>query len=108
MIIKLHPHLAKFLRGKYMKVTIQGKPYKVGFAYEPEKKLTYAFIEDLEHSILFQNVAILGKKDQFNKKIGRKVALAKVLKSHFGGYENKSFRTELWNSLKNKGMKIVV
>ena len=91
-----------------MKIQVFGKNYRVGFNYILDKRLTVAYIEDLDDNVLFQSVAILSKKDQFNKKIGRKVALAKVLKSYFSGYDKKLFRTELWAKLQERGMRIVV
>jgi hypothetical protein len=91
-----------------MKIQVFGKNYKVGFSYVLDKRMTVAYIEDLDDHVLFESVAVLSKKDQFNKKIGRKVALARVLKSYFSGYDNKPFRTELWTKLQERGMRVVV
>lgn len=44
----------------------------------------------------------LHHNDKFNKAVGRKYSLAKVLNTAFPGYENKSVRKEFWNSYFSK------
>ena len=107
-----------------MKVTLSdGRELLVSFMYERDYGETTAILKFGEMEIK-QN-AWVSSKDQYKRKIGRKIALARVLQRIFPStdmkivdsskvpvdmisYEdklnNKKWRTEIWSALFKRGM----
>jgi len=75
-----------------------GDELRITFWYEP--RITVAIIETPE--FVAQGEAFLSIKDNFSKRVGRKIALARAMKQV--PFE-KPVRTEIWDKLFLKGMK---
>jgi hypothetical protein len=52
-------------------------------------------------------MSICSPEDQFNKKTGRKLALKRLFSNWYDGPEHQQFRTNVWEALVEKGMKLV-
>lgn len=98
-----------------MKVTIRGVVHEIQFRYSVGGTVTQAFIVKPHATELTpegrpvlvsvtSGTAFTSKKDRVQKRIGRKIALAKALK--FCPYLlSKEERAEVWNSLFNAGFR---
>lgn len=88
-----------------MKLAIDGITYDVRFhhLWSPERKafVSYCYIDwqDNPDSVPFaiSGEAVCSPKDQFNRSIGRKVALTRAL-GYYWFSENKKRRTALWKA----------
>lgn len=64
-------------------VTVDGKRYRVIFAYakvDDGRIATGAFIRNEENAVIHFSDAVCSKKDNFSKEKGRKLALARLVK----------------------------
>ena len=64
-----------------------------------------AFV-DSQHKLSI-GTSICSMLDNFDRKKGRKIALARALSVGFPGYDNKPMRTAIWKGLVEKGMKLI-
>jgi len=99
-----------------MKVELEnGKLLDIGFSYYPEERTTVAYVVDPQTGDEWKEYAIASKQDQFNRKVGRKLALGRALQHMYPtNYEddsidvaaNKAARKLVWNALVKRGMKL--
>lgn len=84
-----------------MVAVVEGVRYKVAFAYGQhcwDERVTYCFLKEGEgENVVGYGVASCAPGDNFNKVIGRKLALARALKD--AGL-NKAERTAIWEQFK--------
>ena len=80
-----------------MKVEVDDITYTIRFRYDDEHRWTTAKIDE------WLGWSDCSSKDVYNKKVGRKIALARAMES--AGF-SKEIRTKIWNSLKEKGLRL--
>jgi hypothetical protein len=62
-------------------------------------------VVDFNHCLSI-GTSLCSPKDNFDRKKGRKVALARALKSAFPSYDDKPLRKSIWEGLRQKGMRL--
>jgi hypothetical protein len=75
------------------------------FQYNIPAGITKAYIFDTVNNIEYEGMALCGNDDQFNKKIGRKIALARLFEE-FPVAWPQELRKDIWETLKDRGMKL--
>ena len=97
---------------KYDEVYQIRKNGKLHFTTKLEPNIPYQKLRrimavvDIEHALSI-GTTICSEQDNFDRKKGRKIALARALSIGFPGYDNKPLRTAIWKGLVEKGMKLV-
>jgi hypothetical protein len=90
-----------------MKLIIDDKQLDIRFYYDELQICTNASVvvdEDPSSEVCY--TAYKSPKDIFNRKIGRKVALAGALALVFPGHEGRAMRTKVYAALSQRGMKL--
>lgn len=80
-----------------MKIDVDGQTYNIRFQHDDRHEWTVAKIDD------WIGLADCSPKDQYNKIVGRKVALSRAMES---GDFSKEVRTKIWNALRERGMRL--
>lgn len=86
-----------------MKVQVNKDVFDVRFYYDTNHVHTRAILIDSNSGISYVGVTEKSEKDQYKKKIGRKIALLRAMRE--AGLE-KDARTKIWFELQQKGMKL--
>ena len=93
-----------------MKIKVDGADIQIDFWYEPDyvhpygKGVTRARL--MIGSTPVVGSAYCSSKDKFNRHVGRKIALAHLLKMSYPGADGKPTRTAIWKELAAKGMRL--
>jgi hypothetical protein len=106
-----------------MKIQVDGKEYRIGFAYNIAMRTTTAFIRDETNNLEWKEYAVASEKDQFNHKVGRKIALSRAFDRMFGVIRDerhnptpdsltqlqlkREFTPKVWEALAKRGMKLI-
>ena len=91
-----------------MKIKVDEKQFDIWFRYNTFGKQvhTTAHLKDIEANTELTGWAICSTEDQFNRKVGRKLALKRLFEYYYPGLDNAQFRTNIWSALKNRGMRL--
>ena len=86
-----------------MKFQAAGYDFKLDFQYKwPQTMATLVIDGNVQHCAC----AMRNPKDQCNRRVARKIVLARVLALAFPGLAGKYVRTEVWRAVQEKGMRV--
>ncbi len=106
-----------------MRINVDGTDFLVGFKYNLAMRTTMAYIKVKDSDFEWHEYAVASDKDQFNRKVGRKIALSRALDRMFdvkrdprthnptfdslpGLQLKRDFSPKLWVALMQRGMKL--